>query len=402
MQENNWLFIMSHKTRAVETNAFLGLQNTKLEGSLPNGALVVADNVMIDSSGAVHRRPGGRPIYPKGVYSSYSSKDDSVCYLVSGDNLFLFTGSDMLLILEGVGSEVLWAEESAGLVFMKSLDRYVALRGGSVTNLNIPQVGNFSCTIGGGALPGGEIRIISQYEDVATGLLGPASNMMAVDVPVNSSLLITLEARKGYIAHVYAEFVGYTPFVYVGAAESFLVVTALPAAHEPVDEGFFETSGFPPLGSVMTFYNNRVCVASLDSAVSRVQFSLPGAYHIFDRIREDFEVPDVVTGMMQVGEKLLITGVRSVWEYSINGLARVSMYGTPPGNPIQLMPDGSVLIMTFRGICKYPEFKNISENVFSISAGMWCSLSLMQVEGESFLLISTEGETLAYNASFFI
>lgn len=393
---------MSHDTRSSETPLFLGLQNTKTEGSLPNGALVEATNVMIDGAGCIHRRPGFRQVAAGRVTASYSSKDNEVCYLVIDNKLVLFTGSELILLLEDVGNDIMWAEESAGLIFMKSSNWYVALSGIDVKNLYIPSVSSFSCSVGSGALPECEVRVAVQYECVASDIKGPFSSVTTLKIGGGSSILVNLESRGGFRSHVYAEFVGVTPFTFIGHSESFLVINSLPDRYVPLDDLFFETSSVPSQGSSMTFYKNRVCIATIDAMASYIQFSIPGAYHIFDSIREDFEVPDVVTAMAQVNGKLLITGVRSIWEYSDAGLSRISLYGTPPGNPIQLLPDGAALITTFRGICTYPDFKNSTDSVFSVPIGRRSTSSLVQVEGEDFLFFTSDDTGLAYNSSFII
>jgi hypothetical protein len=131
-----------------------------------------------------------------------------------------------------------------------------------------------------------------------------------------------------------------------------------------------------------------------------IQFSVPNFYHLFDTINESFELPDLITGLASVNGQLLITGMRSIHVFADGSLQKIVDFGTPVGKPITFMPDGSVLIWTNRGTCKFPEFQNLTEHNFSVAPGFGCSTSLYQHNGSDYLIAATDDLGSAFNASF--
>jgi hypothetical protein len=386
----------------IEIQKFLGLRNTVSEERQPLGALTHADNILIDNSGTIIRRKGNVKIASGQISSSYGTRDNSGIYIVDGGSLYLFDGEKFTFLCDGMGDGVvLWCEESASLVFAQSEQRFVAVSNGTeIIDLDIPVVDNSTIEIKVGALPKMKIGLAAQYVSKKTGLRGALSTPQIVDVDDNSSLLITVPPITDYYVNLYGFFENSGAWSLIGEFDNIIVISDYPQTNEPADDAYFDVAGIPSDVVAMTFHLGKIAVATItENKTSLITFSSPSLYHLFDTINV-IEIPDLITSIASTKGHLLITCMRSIFAFDGDNLQRIANYGTPVGRPICLLPDDSALIWTNRGVCKYPEFQNITENVFSVPAGFGCNTSMMEVEGNKFLTIATDDLGSAYNASF--
>jgi hypothetical protein len=387
----------------IDIPKFLGLRNTVSEARQPLGALTHADNVLVDDSGAIIRRKGYTKIASGNITGSYGTRDNSAIYVVDNGGLYHFNGTDFTLLYEGMGSSACyWAEESASLIFMRNEQRFIAIQDGvRAVDLEVPVLADANITHGAGTLPQMSVGLTAQYVHTTTGLRGAMCPHQIVDVAENSSLLITVPPVSGFRVAIYGFFPDSGAWSWLGDTDNFHVISSYPNTHIAADGVYFDVSSVPDNAVAMTYHLGKIAIASTSTdQTSQIQFSVPGFYHLFDLIDEAFSIPDLITGLASVQGQLLITGLRSIWVYSEGGLQRLCAYGTPVGKPIQEMADGSVLIWTNRGMCKYPEFQNLTAQDFSVPAGFGCATSLMEVEGSKFLTITTDDNGVAFNQAF--
>ena len=388
----------------IDIPKFLGLRNTVSEARQPLGALTHADNVLIDDSGAIIRREGYVQIASGNITGSYGTRDNSAIYVVDSGGLYRFDGESFTLICEGMGNSACYfAEESASLIFVRNEQRYIAIQNGtSFIDLAIPVLINATITHGAGALPQMSVGLTAQYVSNTTGLRGTMCPHQIVDVAENSSLLITVPPIAGFHASIYGFFPDSGAWSWLGDTDNFIVISSYPNTHQPADDVYFDVSSVPTDTVAMTYHAGKIAIATThtNEQTSSIQFSIPSFYHLFDLIDESFVIPDLVTGLASVHGQLLITGMHACWIYNAGSLQRLCAYGTPIGKPIQELPDGSVLFWTNRGVCKFPEFQNLTEQDFSVPAGFGCSTALIEVNGSKFLSIATDDIGTAYNAAF--
>jgi hypothetical protein len=378
------------------------LRNTVSEERQPLGALTHADNILIDNSGTIIRRKGNVKIASGEISSSYGTRDNSAIYIVDDGSVYLFDGVTFTLICDGIGTETArWCEESSSLVFLKSEQRFIGIANGiDVIELDIPVVSDSTVELKVGKLPKMKIGLSAQYVNKSTGLRGALSTPQIVDVDENSSLLITVPPLADYYVNLYGFFEGTGAWVLIGEFENVIIIPDYPTTNEPADDIYFDVTGIPTDITAMTFHAGKIAVATItDNKTSLITFSLPNIYHLFETANA-IEIPDLITSIMSVKGHLLITCMRSIFVFDGESLQRLANYGTPVGRPICLLPDNSALIWTNRGVCKYPDFQNVTEGIFSIPAGFGCNTSTMDVEGSQFLTIATDDLGEAYNASF--
>ena len=386
----------------IEITKFLGLRNTVGEARQPLGALTHATNILIDDSGSIIRRKGSVKIANGKITSSYGTRDNSAIYVVDDGSIYRFDGNEFTFICDGIGvGTVHWCEESSSLVFAQSALRFIAIENDIVTDLNIPTVTDISVTHKVGKLPLMSFGIMAQYVNIKTGLRGELSTYQIVNTEELSSVLIEVPPIDGYSVAIYGFLPNSGAWSLIGETENVLLLTDYPATNEIANDAYINVSKIPKDVVAMTFHVGRICVVTLSSkTTSLIQFSTPNFYHLFDVINEAFEIPDAITAVASSNGTLVLTGIHSIWAFAEGSLQRLAPYGTPVGKPITQLPTGELLIWTYRGVCQYPEFRNLTENDFSVPAGFGCATSLYEHDGSKYLVVATDDAGQAFNASF--
>lgn len=387
----------------IDVTKFLGLRNTVSQAQQPLGSLANASNVLIDDSGAIIRRQGCLKIADGAITSSYGTRDNSAMYLIDGGKLFKFTGDYFVLLFEGMGSGVcLWAEESSNLIFAHTEYKFIAIvNGDSVIELDVPVIEDSSIEVGTGKLPAMQVRFAAQYVSIETGLRGALCDPQTIALTDNSSVLFKMKPKDGYYLDIFGEFPDSGAWSYIASTDNFYVLTDYPNVSEPADDIYFDVANVPKDAVAITYHTGKICVVTLtNDSISLVQFSIPTMYHLFDTINEAFEIPDTITSVASSNGVLVLTGIRSIWTYADGALQRLTTYGTPVGKPMTQLPTGELLIWTNRGVCQFPEFKNLTENVFSVPAGFGCATNLFERNGSKYLAIATDDLGQAFNANF--
>jgi hypothetical protein len=173
----------------------------------------------------------------------------------------------------------------------------------------------------------------------------------------------------------------------------------------PADDGINDlgtnTELAPTVGVVAMAYHQASVVLAVRVAegATRIQMSIPQVYHLFHKIEGRFEVPDNVVGMESINGQLLIVCTHSIYVHTAdNRLLKLADYGGVPGKPITKLPVNGCLIWTTRGVVKYPEIQNISEEAVSLAPGTGASTALYEKDGDVYFLICNDGGGLPYNA----
>jgi hypothetical protein len=386
----------------IEITKFLGLRNTVSEARQPMGALTHATNILIDNSGAIIRRKGSIKVANGKISSSYGTLDNSAIYVVDDGSIYRFNGDEFVFICDGIGSgTVHWCEESSNLIFAQSALRFIAIENDTVTDLIVPPITDISVVVKIGSLPAMLMGIMAQYVNIETGLRGELSSYQTIDIANSSSLIIEVPPLTGYFVAIYGFMQDSGAWSLIGETENILHLNNYPATNELANDAYIDVSRIPKDVVAMTYHIGRICVVTLSSkTTSLVQFSTPNFYHLFDVISEAFEIPDTITAVASSNGALVLTGIHSIWAFADGSLKRLAPYGTPVGKPITQLPTGELLIWTYRGVCQYPEFKNLTENNFSVPAGFGCATSLYEHDGSKYLAIATDDAGMAFNQSF--
>lgn len=191
-------------------------------------------------------------------------------------------------------------------------------------------------------------------------------------------------------------------YVQIDNATSAVNLRALPL---PEDNGVNDlgtnTEAAPTVGVVAMAYHQAsvVLAVRVSEGLTRVQMSVPQVYHLFHKLDARFEVPDDVIGMESVNGQLVIVGLHSIYVHTAdNRLLKLADYGGVPGKPITKLPENGCLIWTTRGVVKYPELENVTEDDVFLAPGTGASTALFERGGDVYFLICNDGGGLPYNA----
>lgn len=388
-------------SKPVVIDQFLGEVNTLAPNKQKLGSLALSSNVQVTNSGSLKKR-NGYTLVAQGtaVKSSYGTQDHRFIFMVDNSNLYRLDNGGIRVLASGTtAGAYYWAEESSNRVFLAGIGLCAMIdNGDNVSSLYIPKPVGVTVQNGAGGISAGKVMIAAQYKNSA-GLLGPLSDPISVELS-QASVLVTVPSLANHTAVVSM----YTPMSgawhIVGETNTFLALNSIPASSPTTDEIYFDVEA-APLSSVVSiaFYQSRLVAAVCESPnLTRIQFSVPYHYHLFHTTDDRFEIPDQVTGMMMVNDGLLITGRNGLYLMTNDiRLVRLADYGTPVGKAIERMTDGSVRIWTDRGVCRYPDFKNLTEATVSLPPGIGCSTVLYEHEGSQYLLVCNDGQGAAYN-----
>lgn len=386
--------------KPIRITEFKGLKNTGDEASLPFGSLSQADNVLINNYSDVEIRSGyQRVANATKLVSSYAASNQKIIFVIENNNLYTFNGDSFTQLATGLtASFYAWTEESPDRVFCIGDNAYIMIdHGTDVTNLIIPKLTGLTAQTGSGSIPKGKALVAAQYFNTE-GLHGPLSD--PIEVSGNSfSILVTVPEVDGLSARIVAYLPDESSWVPIAITKNFIVINSLNSTGGIVNEIYLNTESIP-LSKIWaaTYFQARIAIAVLEANETKIRFSLPQRYHLF-KITEDFiTIPDLVTDMEEVNGQLLITCKDSIYVFTADyRLLKLAEYGTPDGKPILKLPENGCFIWSNRGMCAYPEFKNLTEDSVSVPPGDGCALSLYDYKGSRYALCCNDGQGEAFN-----
>ena len=276
---------------------FTGLINTVHPYHAPPGSLVQADNVLVDKSGAIERRPGyTKIINGTDITASYTTLDQKTMFLVDSGTLYAFNGTGAQALIAGLtDTPIHWCEESGDRVFL----------------------------CGGGAT-----------------------------LAINNRATVEELPNIGY-----------------------------------------------PLGGI-AYHNARMTLAIIDGTQTMIVMSVPYEPTVFDDTESSFIVPDVVLGMASVQGSLVMAGANALWVLSPDDiLIRLTNYGCSQGKPISVS-ENVAYIWTDQGLCKFPEFANMTQETVSVPPGNGSSVNELCYNGSNYVVVFNDGEGVSNNAMF--
>lgn len=150
----------------------------------------------------------------------------------------------------------------------------------------------------------------------------------------------------------------------------------------------------------VAFHDSRLAFAVSMDSITRIAMTLPYDFTALDE-EYSFDVPDIVVGMQSVKGSLVIAGMSAIWILTPEDvLMRMTDYGCVPGKPITIGSDKNAYIWTTRGLCKAPEFANITQNLSSVPPGNGASVNTLDYQGSHYAIVLNDGEGTSYNAVF--
>jgi hypothetical protein len=444
---------MAQEKPTVKIEKFLGLMNTAPSERLPHGALSVADNVDIDDDGGVRSCPGFTlALMLSGVCAAYTSPDGKgrALYIIDSAGLkqvfpdptptpvltsfqgsaatrflpligisgatpqsYSFTslqpltsaawqGMTAILLRGGLPSgEYSWTE--AGTKIFYAGPACGIIENGEAKDWRIPTPPSPALTSLPGVLTSGTYQVTCAYV-ASDGREGAAPVASQITLTANQALRVEVPRDYGIATAVYisppdgAE----VYLAVVTASTDYLFNEDITRLTSPLAEMQKQTDPVPDV-DVINFHAGKLYGAQYFPAhdYTALWCSQPFAFHLFDLHEDHLLVPGRVLMLASTGADLVIGTDREIFAYTGEGaLVKLAGYGVVPGRPAVTLAEGGALFWTERGVCQYPEFKNLTEQVVSLPPGNSCSVALVERGGLSQFIILNDGLGTAHNANF--
>lgn len=159
----------------------------------------------------------------------------------------------------------------------------------------------------------------------------------------------------------------------------------------------------PSIGDYVSgaaFHDARLALAVAEEGITNIAMTFA---HDFTQLDSEhaFNVPDVIIGMQSVKGYLIMAGMAALWMLTPDDvLMRLTDYGCVPGKPIAIGSDKNAYVWTTQGLCKVPEFVNITRNLSSVPSGNGASVNTFDYYGSHYVVVLNDGEGESYNAVF--
>lgn len=386
----------------VRVDQFLGLRNKQRPARMPDGALVRADNVDIDDTGAVQRRRGFAAAAAfTSVTAAYATRDESALYVVDSGNLKRIVNLSPLvteLLATGIPpGEIYWAE-AGNLLFYSGAAQGV-IDGSRHMPIGIPMAPAPLLHRMPGNLPPGRYQMACVFQD-AYGRQGGAGPASSIELDETGGIAANLATIEGYTTIIYASEVNGSVLLRVDSttAGGYQITEPLRTGYA-LDQAQITTYPAPGYGEQIAFFESSIWIAEYQPTHDQTLIfrSKPFFFHLFDLSTDYIAVPGRVTLLTDAGENLLIGTDREILLYSGDALSSVADYGVIPGQSCDHDEGGAAFFWTARGLCTASPFRNMTDEDVSVPCGTRATLSLSRERGNQHAIVVTTGASEADN-----
>lgn len=375
-------------TIANPTKRFKGINNITDPMRLGLDWLTRADNVNITDTGGITKRKGFQRVLTADARSAYTTLDFSRMYLQDGTTLCeVLEGLSLRTLVSGLSGAPLCFTEVNGLVYFSDQagDAGIITPAGDVLPLRWEVPPQPHAIVGTGALPAGLYRVAYAYV-LADGRETGLGGVIELDLPSGSRInLVNVPQMQDC-----------RTLVYVGAADSTSLLCAGVAGESfswdggPDSLGVESFGGFAepmPRGVTQIAAHAGRIFAALpmpEHDQSAVWASMPLAPHLWNLERDFFMVPGQVLMLAPSSAGLLVGTDRGIYSYAVTerALRQLAPYGVVPGHAWAQEPTGATYFWTQRGLCAYPDFKNLTLDSVSVAPGIHAAGALVQEDGQ--------------------
>lgn len=386
--------------KPVETRQFLGLNNVADPVRLGLEWLTRADNVDIDDTGMVKRRDGHTLHEAGEVTGAYATIDtDRMYYVVDGS---LKTGAGVVLDTGLASDLVHWAEVNDHVFYANGTD-YGIVRADESTiewQWEVPAAPAVAAV--SGSLDPGLYRVACTFV-LADGRETGASEPALIEIAQGQGLQISgIPQLAGARTRTYIAPANSTVFqrAYGGALTAITWAGSADALGAELTTGL--ANPIPTGCTVIQEWGGRMYAAQYDpqSGITALWRSLPLAWHLFP-LDEDFIGIDGEVLMLARHDSALIIGTDdAIYALTADGLATLANYGVVPGCSWAIDQSSeakTVYVWTKRGMCRYPEFANLTQDHVSVAPGVHAGAAVVQANGQRRFVVSLHQGGSAFN-----
>jgi hypothetical protein len=367
---------MAIQSKIIST--FLGIRNKEPPRSIPDNALVDCSDCDLSDAGVLTQRAGFSLAKTLPISNSYSTLDRRA-YLITGGILCEVLGN--LSLLELAPCSATSFDDYKQFLFCND---GIQVNHTTVVNLKVPCPDFAPQLIASpGTLPPGTYRAVSTYK-AASGLESGASPMAVIELTAPGNISIQTDVAPS----------GYTIINYLSEANGTVFYRPDGEQISPLQLN----SQSMPEGELIAYHDSRLWLTvSLANGSTALYWSRKFSFHWWDLEEDYILVPGIIIAIKSAGDALVIVTNEAIFAYA-DSLQHLADYGCPQGRPIAKLADGSVLIHTYRGVCRFPEFQNLTIAKATFPPGSQCSTAIMDTGGISRFICLNDNQGQPWSA----
>lgn len=389
---------------------FFGIDNKNDPLKLPAGALLDAVNVDVDSSYPEDRKMGGmiRPRLGRTLRASMPTIH-SVFTTSDEKHLYAVVGEDLVELSPTLETTILYSGVPQGRYRWEEVGDRVYLAGPINLEINdavakpwgVPTPVQPSVALSAGSLPAGLYQVTYVYRR-SDGQEGGAPPAVLVEAPADSALTIKVAPLEGYTSLIYISPVNAETMYLVGAtlSEPLRFDGPFDSLVSPLPQEQKQRYPAPLNSRAVAYYDGRMYVAEYDPLkhITYIFKSEVFWLGLFDLFGQYEAIPGKVEILNTFPGGLLIATDAEVYIFDQDrGLYRVADYGVCETSHVAEDPAGVVYFWTNKGLCKVPEFANLTGSRFSVAPGSKCAAAFIEQRGYNKVLVATTNTGVANN-----
>lgn len=385
---------------------FLGLRNVQRDVRLPAGALVLAENMLLDDTGALASRDGyALALAISGSTDAFAHPEGDSLLVVAQGMLFRITADlEVTVVASGLQDETLvYGYFGDRIFYAGEFDAGLVLNNGEWQPLRLPVPPQPTLAWGplGGLLPPGQYQVAAVYRHLQSGLQSGASPVLRVELTALGSFAVEVAPLAGHAYDLYVSSANGTVLYWQGTfSNGPNAISSASVAGVPMRASQLQASSLPFAIVALTAHEGRLFAATYDAAadVSMVWYSAPFAYHWFHPSQDFIPVPGRVLDLGSTTEGLLIGSSRQILLRGADGvLVTLADYGVVPGRAFAQDLDGITALWTQRGAATFPPYKLLSDGKVSLAPGETCATEIIYRRGLKQLIVLTDDHGEPFN-----
>lgn len=382
---------------------FSGLFNTADPKAMPEGALIVADNIDISKTKLICRRNGyTKRATTSSAVSSYVTRDKSRFFILDDGKVYR-VNTDLTLNALGdatANSQVCWDDNV----------NYTVASNGILINpdntllaLKVPAPDQPQVNVTTGYLTPGQYQVAVTYAD-KTGREGPTSNVRAIQLDADQGLTLTIALIPDHTAKLYISETDGDVLYWVeesteqDANQWTYLVDRNPSLSISLDNKQLLCSELPDGITQLAFFEGKLFVATQYAGHAFIFFSQEYWWHLYNTKQDYLTLEGRVVAMRATAQGLVIGTETQIWVYAQDLLTKLADYGMVAGSSITIDSENNVIAWTTRGICSLFPFQNMTHERYSFNPGSHVQTAIVNQDGNKKIMVLTNDTGAPYNA----
>lgn len=363
----------------------------------------VADNIDITNIGVPVLRPGYTlSIAGSGITSSFNTFNYQRAYIIDSGAVKRVNDDGTTTTLYGlVSGEASWSEINDVVYLSAGSTKLEIAPDNRVRRWGVPTPVQPTISAASGSLYPGYYQAVLTCVD-SQGREGGACPSVGVQVTDGAFTVNNIVVPSGYTVRLYVTDKDGTVFYQAAelVADGSFTCATLARGPELTTQFLDEP---PEEGTIVAFMGANAYLAEPipEINVTVVWFSQSLGYHLFNLNSDYFAVPGIVRQMFGTSNGLIIGTDDRIFVYNDDKLLVLADYGVVPGphaSRISTGDESTVYLWSKRGLCAFPPFKNLTEDHYYPTPGIYAGGGVVNKDGYNryIAVIQTGGD--AFNA----